>query len=481
MQISAMVIPASERYGKLKEIIFWFADSLAIMRAKNLNLPPGQTNSFLLLAYPWLAGELTVEPAHEDLLSQNRQLLSGLGFQGEKVLSELRDILANDQHLAECCLTSLRLAQYLDSAVVTRLADAKEARSAEDKLNFAYDEFEASTYRQGSFKRVVLSHLFNFEMEGNSTAIDDVRIERLAPDTIPRILGEPGFQAFLHPSKAGDCFIVAEEGAGTTADIEWMRAQRNKAVLFGNLLQFYKNGVVHVGYSALHFSPEWVNRTRKPPLFFLGTPRQIPYREGSSKWTMVESDRKEILRWWKAMKMPQIAAALENKSGKLREATYRAGEYFDMSHQKSSPSERLIALAIALESLFTPDDKESLSFRISQSVAQFIEGDPAERRLIFESLRKMYSRRSKLFHGTYDVKKYEDGSFVTDAEIGEWSSYIRRSLLGFLILHFRGEMSRDKVLSLMEEANLDAARGDELRKRADVRTLVDELLSNTAP
>lgn len=143
------------------------------------------------------------------------------------------------------------------------------------------------------------------------------------------------------------------------------------------------------------------------------------------------SDKAELLRWGSLMKTPKIAGALENKSGKLREATYRAGSYFDESHQKIGCTERLIALAIALESLFSPSDKENLSFRISQSVAQFIGTEATERVCIFESLRAMYGKRSKLFHGTYDVKKYDDGTFVTDDEISEWSSYIVAPCWGF--------------------------------------------------
>ena len=85
MPISEMVIPPSQRYGKLRESIFSFVDSLVALREKNPNLPPGQTSKFLLLAYPWLAAELIVEPAHEEVLGQNRRLLSGLGFQGEKI------------------------------------------------------------------------------------------------------------------------------------------------------------------------------------------------------------------------------------------------------------------------------------------------------------------------------------------------------------------------------------------------------------
>jgi hypothetical protein len=470
-----MIIPADKRYGRLKEAVFRLADLLVALQAEKANLSADQANNLLLLTYPWLATELNPTPAQDAILGQDRQLLSRFGFQGETIVAELRNILDKDQHLAECCLSPLRLAQYLGSSIVGRVAAGKRGGDSEDKFDLAYEEFETSTYRQGAFKRIVLSHLFNFEMEGNSATIADVRIERLTPDTIPRMIGEPGFQAFLHPSRAGDCFIVAEDGASAVADIEWMRTQRDKAVLFGNLLQFYKDGVVHVGYSAIYFSPEWVNQIRKPPLFFLGAPRQVPYRNGTRRWTLMTPDREELMRWWTLMKTPKIAAALENKSGKLREAVYRGGSYFDESHQKISCIERLIALAIALESLFSPSDKENLSFRISQSVAQFIGTEPAERVHIFESLRAMYSKRSKLFHGTYDVKKYDEGTFVTDDEISEWSSYIRRSLLGFLTLHFRGETSRDNVLGMIEQTNLDSVKGEELRKKADVRILVNEL------
>lgn len=480
MGATGMVIPAEKRYGRLKEIVFWLADSLVALRTKRNELFSAQMNNLLSLTYPWLAIELNPDDAQEKILAQSRHVLSEQGFQGEKVLAELRDVLAGDEHLAACCLTPLRLAQYLDSSVVRQVAAEKQAGATQDGLESAYEEFEASTYRMGPFKRTVLSHLFNFEMEGNSTTIDEVRIERLTPDTIPRIIGEPGFQAFLHPSRAGDCFIVAEDTASQVTDFEWMRSQREKAILFGNLLQFYKDGVVHVGYSAIHFSPEWVNQVRKPPLFFLGTPRQVPYQNGSRKWTMMTPDREELLRWWLLMKTPQIAAKLENRSGKLREAIYRAGTYFDESHQKVGSTERLITLAIALESLLSPDDKENLSFRISLAAAQFVASDPVERTRIFESLREMYRKRSKLFHGTYDVKKYENGTFVTDDEISEWASYIRRSLLGFLSLHLRGENSRETVLSQIERAHLDPVQGEDLRKKADVYTLVDELFPKIA-
>jgi hypothetical protein len=469
------VIPLISRYGRLKQVVFGLADSLVKLPAEKANLSPSQANNLRLLAYPWLGDEPKLTAEQQNILEQNRKLLTLLGLDGEKIAAELRDVLANDRHLAQCCLTPLGLADYLGSSIVGRIAAEKRAGNAADRLDLLYDEFETSTYEEGQFKRITLSHLFNFEMEGNSNSIDDVRIERLTPDTIPKIIGEPGYQAFLHPLRVGDCFIVSEDETSSVPDMDWMRAERERAILFGNLLQFYKDGVVHVAYSAIYFSPEWVNKIRKPPLFFLGTPRQVSYEGGSQRWTMMTPDKEELTCWWMLMKTPTIAAALANKSGKLREAIYRAASYFDESHQKAGLTERLIALAIALESLFSPSDKENLSFRISQSAAQFLGSDAADRRQIFEDLREMYRRRSKLFHGTYDVKRYEDGTFVTAKEIALWSNYIRRALLGFLTLHFRGESSRDDLLSLTEQASLDPTVGDTLRRRSSVHLLIEEL------
>ena len=297
------------------------------------------------------------------------------------------------------------------------------------------------------------------------------------PETIPRILGESGFQAFLHPQGIGNCFLCEEEAAASVDDAAWMLAKRDKAIRFGELLQYYKDGVVYAGYSAIHFSPEWVNQIRKWGLFFLGSPRQIPYEGGSKQYVMTAADRDRLETWWTLMRSPEIANALESKTGKLRAATYRAAEYYELSHERSSTVERLIALAIALESLFSPGDKGELRFRISQSAAQLIGQDPAERKKIFHSLRDMYDKRSKLFHGSYDLKEYEAGTFVTAQQIDEWSSYIRRSYLGFITLYLRGENSRDVILDLIADANFDDTKGSELRKRADVEELIRERTS----
>ena len=78
--------------------------------------------------------------------------------------------------------------------------------------------------------------MFNFEMEGNSTMFEaenataNIRIERLDASTIPSILGESGFQAFLHPAGIGDCFVVEEEGASALDDFKWLVEKRQKSL-----------------------------------------------------------------------------------------------------------------------------------------------------------------------------------------------------------------------------------------------------------
>jgi hypothetical protein len=479
MAAAGMVIPVSERCGKLKEVVFKYVELLASIRTRRPNLTPQKPTTFLFLAYPWLADEQALIKDQKAVLARNRDAFRALGFNGEEIKNDLEGILAQDKHLLQCCPTPLHLANYLDLSLIAPLATAKLAGLSQDKLDFSYLEFESSTYHQGPFKRILLTHLFNFDMEGNSSIIGDVRIERLGPETIVRILGESGPQAFLHPSKIGNCFIVEEEGEGVSSleDTAWMVAKRDKAIRFGQLLQYYKDGVVYTGYSAPYFSPEWANHIRKWGLFFLGSTSQLPYEQGSKPYIMTAADRDRLGLWWGLIRTPRIASALDSKSGKLRAATYRAAEYYEVSHQRSGPAERLVALAIAMESLFSPSDKGELRFRIAQSAAQFVGRDVEERKKIFASLKQMYDKRSALFHGSYDLAKYEQGAFVSAEQIDEWSSYIRRAYLAFLTLYLRGETSRDDILELIGETSFDSTLGEELRRRANVEVLIEELRS----
>ncbi len=320
-------------------------------------------------------------------------------------------------------------------------------------------------------------------MEGNSSLFEatdaklNIRIERLDTSTIPSILGESGFQAFLHPAGIGDCFVVEEESASGVEDFKWLVEKWQKALAFAQVLQYFQDGVVHIGYSVPFFQPNWANQIRRTGLFFLGEPRRIAYEQAGKMYMLGAAEKERLSRWWRAVTTERIASYILNKKGKLRQAIYRAGTYYESSHSRIQNVERLLTLAIAVESLFSPGDKGELKFRISQSAAQLIGENPDEREQVFKSISKMYDRRSALVHGSYDVNDYDAGRFVSSEEIDEWASYLRRALLGFLTLYFRGDMQagREPVLQRIVKANFDSAESDNLRREAKLETLFAEL------
>jgi len=209
-------------------------------------------------------------------------------------------------------------------------------------------------------------------------------------------------------------------------------------------------------------------------LFFLGNPRREPYVGGEKLYFVAEKEKLEVINWWQAATSPTIAAMLADTQSKLRQAIFRAGTYYEASHERASPVERLITLAIALESLFSPPDKGEFTFRIALSAAQFIGETPDERHQIFKGIKEMYGLRSALFHGSYDLDKYNNGRFVTTAEVEKWASWIRRGLSGFLALYLTGETNRDTILNNIAAAAFDPALAEKLRSSCSLPKALQE-------
>ncbi len=493
MATSPMEIPVVERFGRLKQVLFEYVEIIAAIRNANPQLVEEQPSFFFFLVFPWVVDYAQLSPTQKEFLERRKLQVGELKFDGETAKKVLEEILEGDKHLAECCLNAVNLANYLDSYFIKPVTDAKSAGTTEAQLDFVFAEFERQTYHQGRFRRMALSHIFNFDMAGDSVTFEgddktwNIRIERINPSTIPQMLGESGFQAFLHPPNAGNCFVVEEEGASEVGDFQWLNAKRSKAYFFAEVLQYFRDGVVHLGYSVPFFFPNWAHQIRRQGLFFMGEPRRVPYEAGKKPYFMSEADKEQLRRWWKAVTTPAVLEALENKKGKLRLAAYRAAQYYEASHERTEPVERLIALAIGMESLFSPTDQGELNYRISQSAAQFVGRDAKERKEIFSSVKEMYSRRSKLVHGAYDVEKYDKGEFVTADEIDRWAVYLRRAYLGFMTLYLNAYLAgkktepREPILEAIAEANFDDAAGERLRGEADIEKLLDTLLTDFSP
>jgi len=488
MATNPMIIPVGERFGKLKEVLLEYVGIISAIKTANPNLIEQQPSLFLFLVFPWVADYSKLTAEQKDFLERRKLEVTALKFDGEGVKRVLEDILDKDKHLAECCPNAVFLANYLDSNFIKPVTDARVAGTTDAQIDFAFTEFERQTYHQGRFRRIALSHLYNFDMDGDSVTFEgdarttgSIRIERIAPNTIPQILGESGFQAFLHPLDAGNCFVVEEEGASEVDDFQWLSAKRGKAYFFAEVLQYFKDGVTHLGYSVPFFLPNWAHQIRRQGLFFLGNPRRMVYERGTKRYHISETEKQHLEGWWKVITIPTVLEALENKKGNLRQATYRAAQYYEASHERTESVERLIALAIGLESLFSPSDQGELNYRIALLLAQFIGKDAEERKAIFASVKDLYNRRSKLVHGSYNVEKYDKGEFVTAEEIDRWSVYLRRAYLGFMALYLKAYLagkkaeSREPILERIADANFNDAAGEKLREEANIEKLLAEI------
>jgi hypothetical protein len=120
------------------------------------------------------------------------------------------------------------------------------------------------------------------------------------------------------------------------------------------------------------------------------------------------------------------------------------------------PAARLIALAVALESLFSPADGQEISFKTSLTASLLLGESIEQRKQIFADLQDLYKRRSKIVHGSYDVKKVYEGTFVTHEDIDRWSPYIREGVMRFLTMYFRGKRTREDLEGFRKELLLCA-------------------------
>jgi len=80
----------------------------------------------------------------------------------------------------------------------------------------------------------------------------------------------------------------------------------------------------------------------------------------------------------------------------------------DRSISETRYSLALMTLWGALEQLFSPDDKQELSYRISLNIASYLRNRGKERTVLFKSVKKLYTARSKAAHGnaTEDSKEF---------------------------------------------------------------------------
>jgi len=466
-------IPTTERSPLLKPIVFELYGRFArlIMENKSrAHLPP-----LRYTLQPWLdEKEQTINQGRE----ARRAEMLAFGIDGASYVARFQHVLESDGHLRQCCGWVPPLIDHIDRHLGGSLLVNLMGTRHLDKAESDWNDFLDLTYAS-PLTRLSYTHLFNFKTEQAPLVLGEARIEMLSHREIANLLGEDlSAVSFFHRPAESENFLVFEETGWNANPREWLSTKQREADEIAFLFQLFKPGVIHTTYTVPSFSPSWVSAlwSRAVSPSYLGTFRRgRPYQQDHAPYSL---DRKEIetLRGWIAFcQSSTCKTKLSNKTNGFGQMLLRSAEYYRSSLSRDRAPERLVDLAISLESMFTPASAHTeLTFRISQNVSQLIGEDASSRIEISKLIKKLYERRSALLHGQYDYGKFARGEFVSDEELDLWTDAVRKAILRLTVLCFRGEIDREKFLAELSSAGLDQSLGEKVR----IESHPDALLSD---
>jgi hypothetical protein len=467
-------IPMEERSPLLKELAFDLY--LKIGRYHVERKLPVQENPLRFALAPWL-NLVNLNTEERSALTARAQLLQSLGIDGQKYISAVEEILQSDHHLMSCCGFANPLIDHLDRHLGVMLPI--NLRNHEiDEAERRWNGFCNMTYA-GPLRLLTYTHLYNFKADTECMEIGAVRVERLSTDRMVRILG--GRRRVLDFSSAvpeEEYFIVQEEREPQPSTNKWISRSHNRSSRIASVFQLFKPGVVHPTYTVLYFEPDWVASIWLPLVFptHVGNLRRVPYRNNEAPYHLNMKEIAEVDRWMRFYESIELGRPSVNPSSGFGQMLLRSGSYYLSSLKRESGPERLVDLAISMESMFTPRSANGeLTFRITQNLAQLLGDDATSRGSIQESAKLLYKRRSQLLHGQYDFAALAEGRFVNDDELDEWSDLIRRALVRLCILYFRGASDREKLLSDLGQSALDPALAERLREQINIDRFLSEL------
>ena len=398
MILSAHVVPPERRSPQLKEQVLKLVEAIVGHMENN---PPTEEEPFpfVRLISPWLIDLSTFDIKQREITEVYKLKAMASGFDGDEHSKVVKSILASDDHLRACCRNALALAFFLERSIIAPAVQLRRRGGSNEEINSTYRQFEVLTYHQGQYSRTAYTHIFNLRIEPEEIDLGSgKKLRQVHESAIPMLLGEgPSMRSFLHPSQTGNVFLCQTQMEDSViSDDDWLNAIRLSAHEVVTIFQYLKGGVINVGYSVLHFNPPWVNELRKFGLVFIGDPRRLPYKGGTDWYELDAEGLNRLHRWQTALNLAQLKSRMGASNLQMRLTIERAGTYYEGSHDRTQPDERLISLSIALASLFSPSDQSELSYRICQFASLLLGSDAAERLAIFASLREMYKLRSRL-------------------------------------------------------------------------------------
>lgn len=464
-------IPVEQRSASLKSFLNEMMHEVHRLRGTQLSEISPYPLTLYTLLYPWLIAD----EYKTDDTEATKALIIGAGVDGEALKTRLEAILDEDQHLKECSVTTLSFTRILDSFIIGLLEDEAEPL-ANDEFDARFDNAASNLYAE-PFKVLTFSHIFNFSAYSDELNFGSMHVRKLSPQDIPLLFGETGQVSLMHMPQSGEYFMVTEGDGIIENDLLWMRDAHDTAGQLVRVLQYYKDGVVHLNYTANVFRPYWLNNFRKYGKLYWGENRRLAYENGEKMFELNETEHAEAVTWWELFMQPDIQEKFGEERNKLGKTIDLAGSYFESSHTHIEPTRQLIDLSIALEAGFSPHNEGEISFQLSQLAAEFVGSDANEKRDIFDFVRLMYKKRSELLHGS--TKSYED-DFIQTEQLERFSSIIRRGLLKLVALYVDGAEEHKAVIQEIRAALFDPDVRSSLSERADITRIIQRRLAQAA-
>lgn len=460
-------IPESERTQLLNETARELVEQISNLRKTVLLNESTYGVGITGIIYLWTLAE----EFENEQTKTARAMYVKYGVDGDYLLKKLDAILSDDNHLMKCCGNVFNLAKLLQLLFdnIFSLTNGEEPSDAEFEEAFNY--FVRQVYSE-PFAFVTYSHVFNLELFTDELDFGDCQIQKLNPEQIPLLFDENTYSSLLHFPDAGHFFIVKETNDSVTNDYEHLINAHLSAGDLVRIFKYFKDGIVDLGYTTNVFRPPWLNGIRKNGSFHLGEARKVGYANGEKRYEISESDYSDLALWLMLFNRPEVSGLFGDDRNGLGKAIEFAGYYFESSHGQNADDKRLIDLAIALESVFSPEGKDEISFQLSQNCAEFIEETPSAKLETFKFIKRMYGKRSNLLHG--NQKEYEKSPATTD-DLDKFSTLIRRSLLKLIVLYINGAEERREIIVRIREGLFDPAIREKLQTEASIDNLIEKL------
>lgn len=393
----------------------------------------------------------------------DRQLINEAGINGEelriKFANQLDQLLNDDEHLKNCCGSiPLNLATIFDFEFLSNFIKTHSTPN-----EYYYNIFENYLY-SSRYQRYACGHFYNLNVENSKNLkFKDWTIRFLTNEQIALLLGEQIPFGRLHIPETGNYFAVYEDSNPPNDSYNWIHNKIDEARYIEGLFRYYKDGIINMDYYTFFFEPLWVNTVWRVGIHFFGNIRRKPKE---LQFEIKNEDINKLYEYWIAYISNFERFNLMNNYD-LGKSIQRAAIHFSNYHSKDDLEEKFIDLIISLESLFAPGTE--VNYRLSHYAAIFL-GESDEGLSIYNFIRNMLKKRNNLFHGSYDYTR----ELLSKEEVSKFASYIRRIILGYIILYLRGETIRKNITDKIEQSLIKPGVGNEIREKADPRIFIEE-------